>query len=341
MLGVWSGKLVCLSLHLFMSGCLYGQDFMMANRPSAVNLVLREKQHFYLSDVIDARKEKDNSLGQVIHLTRSTPLRLPGKLENVAFDFWNACVSPKNNDAQIPLVIRINTLRFRETRQSPGSVKGESFIGVQFLWYRDNEEVLLTSYDAKSNYTRPESKSIHDDFLVKMLGDALVFFDKWMTANNGKNPALVRGIRLIVEDEKIPDRRDTIFYSSDRPLEFRDFQAAPRPGRYAAMVFTSISYEGNSRVSENYLDVIIRLKVYLVKSMSWIRPESKKPNVLRHEQVHFDIAKVSAERFKKRLSSLDLTVEDHDSQIQYQFLESYREELNGTSSITIKKASLH
>ena len=63
----------------------------------------------------------------------------------------------------------------------------------------------------------------------------------------------------------------------------------------------------------------------MVKSMSWGLPEAKNAGTLRHEQLHFDITRMVVERFKKRLLSGDLTIEDYDSEIQYQFLESFRE----------------
>src|SRR5690606_5694040 len=153
-----------------------------------------------------------------------------------------------------PLVVRIRQLAFGEVREAPGKVKGESYISVQFLWYREKEEVLLTTYNAKSSYTRPESASVHDEYLVKLLGDAMVFFDKWITANKGKNPALLRGIRLVVEEDDTPSSADTVFYSRLRPLQYGDFTAPSKLGRFAAMVFTSISYEGSSRVAGNYLE---------------------------------------------------------------------------------------
>jgi predicted secreted Zn-dependent protease len=71
--------------------------------------------------------------------------------------------------------------------------------------------------------------------------------------------------------------------------------------------------------------VEIVVKVFMVKSMSWARPESRAAADLRHEQVHFDITRIVAERFKETLRNTELTVEDYDSEIQYLFLEIYRE----------------
>ncbi len=316
--------LLCLTLAVMPAGIMHAQNPVTIDILPETRLVLKESRHYFISDVIDSRKEKGKSLGRVIYLTKSQPLDLQRNLENTAFDFWSHSLTERGQN-QIPLVARIKVFGINETREAPGKIKGESLIYVEFVWYRAREELLLTSYRAKGNYTRPESSPMYEEFLPKMLGDAMLYFDKWLTLNNGKNPSLVRGVRLIIGDDYKASKADTVFYHPDRPLQYSDFKAEPKTGRYAAMVFTSISYEGNSRVENNLLEVNLKLKVYVVKSMSWILPESKNPQVLKHEQTHFDIAKISAERFKNKLGKLELTVGDHDSQIQYQFLESYRE----------------
>ena len=59
--------------------------------------------------------------------------------------------------------------------------------------------------------------------------------------------------------------------------------------------------------------------------MSWGRPDARNAFTLAHEQTHFDITRLMAERFKERLKTMDLTIEDYDSQIQYEILEIFRE----------------
>ncbi len=73
------------------------------------------------------------------------------------------------------------------------------------------------------------------------------------------------------------------------------------------------------------LQVTIAMKVFMVKSMSWGRPDARNAYTLSHEQTHFDITRLIAERFVEKLKKMDLTIEDFDSQIQYEFLESFRD----------------
>ncbi len=46
---------------------------------------------------------------------------------------------------------------------------------------------------------------------------------------------------------------------------------------------------------------------------------------LNHEQRHFDIAKIAAEHFKRKLASEQLPVDNYDGFINYDYLDAYRE----------------
>src|SRR5690606_15087862 len=113
----------------------------------------------------------------------------------------------------------------------------EATITVDLSWRRGESQIKLTTFKAKSEYTRPESAYDPEPVLRKMVTDALQYFDKWMGANIGRNPLLIRAVRLVFTEADYPDKADTVFYRPNRKLTYADFKAAPRPGRYAAMVF--------------------------------------------------------------------------------------------------------
>ena len=69
----------------------------------------------------------------------------------------------------------------------------------------------------------------------------------------------------------------------------------------------------------------LSVKSYVLKKSSWARADAKNAYALNHEQRHFDITKLVAERFKRAIQPDSLTVEDYNSLIQYQFIESFRE----------------
>ncbi|RPE13612.1 hypothetical protein EGT74_08890 [Chitinophaga lutea] len=131
---------------------------------------------------------------------------------------------------------------------------------------------------------------------------------------------------IFVEDARPEDENsDTLFYHQ-RPVQARDYRGAPRPGsRNEAVSFTSFAFDGSSRRFRDTLEITLILQVFWVKSASWSRTMPPSQHTLEHEQIHFDITRLVAERFRKKIMRLPLTMDDHDSRIQFEYLESFRE----------------
>ncbi|MCF2505896.1 hypothetical protein L0663_21040 [Dyadobacter sp. CY107] len=280
---------------------------------------------FFIQEVEDQRIIPGAGLGKVVLFGKDVPAMLPGKAEKELFTYWSFA-APKKEQTYLPLYISIKELSLNEKRVAPNKVTGEVKLSVKFRWYRNMQPVELTNYQTAANYTRPEREYDYEKLVKQLLDQSLAHFQKWMTLNAGKNPALARDIQLVFK-EIVNNDPDTVFYSPKRPLIWEDFKVrSAKPGsRYAAAVFTSFGYEGRSYPKDDDLVVEIGLKTFMVKSMSWGRPESRNASTLRHEQIHFDITRLVVEKFKARLLKADLTIEDYDSEIQYQFLEAFRE----------------
>ncbi|ASZ10390.1 hypothetical protein KTO58_23730 [Chitinophaga pendula] len=118
---------------------------------------------------------------------------------------------------------------------------------------------------------------------------------------------------------------DTIMYPS-RPLQYHDFPVrTSASGTSAAVSFTSFSYTGSSMRRKDTLQVQLSLQVFFVKSGSWMRPDARSNYTLTHEQLHFDITWLVAMRFRQKILDAALSLDDYDSYIQYEYLESFRE----------------
>ena len=299
--------------------------------PEIINLtrepasVIRTNK-FFIQDVEDKRKIKGAVFGKIIFLGKEKPASLAAPVEKELTSYWSYA-APKKNADLLPLYISVKDFQINERRLGPNRVAGDIKLDVTFRWYRNMVPVELTNYQTSATYTRSEKEYDHEKLIRQMLDQALIHFQKWMAANTGKNPALARNLKIVFKEVTGQDKADTVFYSVKRPLVWADFQGQKsRPGsRYAAAVFTSFAYEGHSYPKDDDLILQIDLKIFMVKSMSWGLPEAKNAGTLRHEQLHFDITRMVVERFKKKLESGDLTIEDYDSEIQYQFIESFRE----------------
>jgi hypothetical protein len=313
---------------LFISAVLFS---FQQNDPEIITLPkdpsgILKGNKFFIQDVEDKRKAKGANFGKLVVLGKERPVSLANTMEKELYAYWSYA-APKRNAESLPLYISVKDFQINEKRVGPNRVTGEIKLEVTYRYYRNMVPVELTNYQTSATFTRPEKDFDYAKLIKQLLDPALAHFQKWMTNNMGKNPALAKNLRIIFNEITSTDKPDTVFYSIRRPLVWSDFQGQKsRPGsRYAAAVFTSFAYEGHSYPKDNDMVLELDLKTFMVKSMSWGLTEAKNAGTLRHEQLHFDITRIVVERFKKRLLDAELTIEDYDSEIQYQFLEAFRE----------------
>ena len=316
-------------LLLFVSlGCVHtnAQQQKEILNLSQQSSALFKSYKFFIQEVEDRRKLPGNGMGKVVAFGNEVPIVLQNSAEKELFAFWSFS-APRNKDTYLPLYITVKEFQINEKKVAPNKVTGEIKLSVTFRWYRNMEPVELTNYQTSASYTRPEQKFDYEKLATQLLNQSLAHFNKWMTTNTGKNPALSRNLVLVFKEITKSNEADTVFYDPKRPLIWSDFrgQSSMRSGKYAAAVFTSFGYEGKSYPKDNDLVVEIGLKIFMVKSMSWGRSEYRTASTLRHEQLHFDVTRLVVEKFKERLRKADLTIEDYDSEIQYQFLEAFRD----------------
>jgi len=137
----------------------------------------------------------------------------------------------------------------------------------------------------------------------------------------------------VIKIQFTPDRRpenpasDSLFYRANRKLRWSDFRGKPpvRNGPSGAVSYTSFAYEGSSLRKKDTLLLNLTLQVFFVRSASWAKSFIMDGSALAHEQLHFDITWLVGLRFQQKIKMMPLTIEDYDSIIQYEYLESFRE----------------
>lgn len=140
----------------------------------------------------------------------------------------------------------------------------------------------------------------------------------------GKTAPVIKVV--FVEENRAEDpASDTLFYHQ-RHISPSDFQGrSSSSGRSEAVSYTSFAFDGSTRRYRDTLEIRLVLQVFWVKSASWTRTMPPTRHTLGHEQLHFDITRLAAERFRQKVLSMPLTFDDHDSRIQYEYLESFRD----------------
>jgi hypothetical protein len=283
---------------------------------------------FYVANVVDLRTGR-GAYAQLVPTPRAAAetVDVQGGLTAAIARFYQQGFW--QNKALRPVTVQINDCRLTETTNERGQIAGRFALALTFAWTRDDELIKLTTFRTGADYTRPPGTTdLPAQSLRRALIDAITYFNRWINQQANVNPLLSQRLRVVFTDyyRATTAREDTVFYSVNHPLTWADFQApVPRLTRYAAQVFPSISYEGRSRIVDGVTQIELLIKVYNPKSSSWVTEPARNDYALNHEQRHFDVAKIAAERFKRAIVPDSLTVTDFNSQLQYQFIESFRD----------------
>ena len=282
---------------------------------------------FYIADVLDQRPVK-SAFAQLI-------LRPDRPAETVDLDGGTGpaieryiAQSLRRNTKLRPIVLRITAGKLTETPGSRGSISGKLELGLAFDVRREDENLSLISYAGNARYQRPPGQTdVIEKTIRQSLNEGLKYLNNFMNNRAESYPALAGGLMISVTDVKTrtPASSDTVFYDPDRALTWDDFLAPPPPAnRYAAQIMPGVAYEGHSVVEKGKIKVMLKLKVFMIKSQSWVKEVGHNDYALNHEQRHFDIARLAMERFKQALNPDSLSLNDYNSNIQYRYIEMYR-----------------
>jgi hypothetical protein len=287
-------------------------------------------KEFYVANVADDRDDQREvawllpvSAAGAIPASQYTADLKGGTLAALK-QFVNFALPP--NRSLRPVVIHIRKLRIEESVLPGGSVEGKLKISLSFYLQKEDQQIHLIDYTGSAGYNRPAGQMIDvEPVLRHALQYGLTYFNTWINREADTNIKLAKGARIIFTDYTEQPEGDTIYYSAKRPLRWDDFRAKPIGGKYEAEVFPSIGYTEEVEVLKGIVNVKLAVKAYVPKSACWVKPDSRNDYSLNHEQRHFDIVKIIAERFKQKLRAEKLTVDNYDGPINVQYLESFHE----------------
>ena len=283
---------------------------------------------FFIAEVVDGRTS-----GKVAgHLIPPfTPPALPTTAQ--AVDFAGGSVPAIKNyinqslaqDASLrPVTLTIKEYQVIETPGAKGKVNGQVVISVAFEVRREGKQIHLLDYKSGARYSRSSSQlTVVEPTLRKLLNGSLEYLHLWMEREAAGNEKLAKGLQVHITDHLENTEPDTLFYDPNRSLNFSDFKGGRiPPNGFAASIFPGLSYESTAAMEQGIIQVKIRVKVYALRQLTKVRDDARDARTLNHEQRHFDIVKVAADRFKQRIQPHQLTIEDYDSMIQYEYLKA-------------------
>jgi hypothetical protein len=226
----------------------------------------------------------------------------------------------------LPVVIDISQMKLIETALPNNRVDGQIKFNLNFGIQKEYGTEALVTYQGGMHYIR-SADNLNDiePQLRKTLVNGLTFFNNWMKINTPAHIKLVKNVKINITNYTEKQEGDTIYYAANRPLTWDDFRSTyKQQGNYAAQVMPSMGYDQQNKVENGTVYVSLSMKTFLPKSTCWVNSYYKDDYTLNHEQRHFDIVKIVAEQYKKKILSEHLTPDTYEAFISMEFLEAYR-----------------
>ncbi len=115
-------------------------------------------------------------------------------------------------------------------------------------------------------------------------------------------------INVFVENKINNPSNDTIYFDFNRKLTWQDFQGKVPPGApWGAMTASGFSFNSSMKEDENNLHISVGVYTFFTKQDSWKKPEINSDYHLEHEQHHFDITRLYAQKLVGEIAKANFT----------------------------------
>ncbi len=196
-------------------------------------------QGFYINSVIDDRIEK-GAIAILALGTNSKPEMQEADLQGGAAVSISRFISRnlKKDTSERAVNISIKDFKLTETVLPNGGVDGRIQISLSFGLPKEYGVQQLLEYRGGLHYTRiPGKNEVIEAHLRSVIKSGLVYFNNWMGGNINDNPRLAKTVAFTFTNYSDKTEGDTIYYTKNRPLTWKDFQSKIRPpGPFSAVV---------------------------------------------------------------------------------------------------------
>jgi hypothetical protein len=288
-------------------------------------------KEFYIADVVDER-DNHNPFAQILSANPSKdvqPKTYPVDLRGGTFSAVKQFILqalPADKSLR-GIIIGLKTLTVNEKAVAGNRAEGHIAFAMSFYLNNGGEDkVHLADYNGSALYNRtPGNPQQVEPTLRRVLQSGITYLNNLMNQRAGKDIKLAKNVKLKFIDYGEKAEGDTIYYNIKRPLTWADFRSKVPSTRFDAEVFPTIGYTEQNEINNSIVTITIALKTCIPKSACWVREGSRTDYTLNHEQRHFDIAAIAAERFKRNLLAEDLTVANYEGPINVAYLDAYRD----------------
>lgn len=314
--------LLVLLFNIFLfSGNSFGQQVLLNLFPEGKT---RTPTAYEIGGVVDQRNQK-SKIGDVFRPGgEKISVTFKGNLDQLVSRLFSQSIDPKDSASRIQ--VRIYELELKETfNQNQKLYEGNIELGIGFFLMGSNEPVHLQDFLGSSQYRRSGfTMDKVENVVNRLFLNGLDYFHNWYLTQNLNNRTLAKTIRLEIINQLEKSSADKVVYDLERKLVWGDFRDKPRPSsRNNATIFTSFSVQGVSLMDSGSVVQTLEVSVYMVPTQSWVKTPSE--YALNHEQRHFDIVRIVADRLIHKLKMMDLDLDFYQAKINEGYLDAYRE----------------
>jgi len=101
---------------------------------------------------------------------------------------------------------------------------------------------------------------------------------------------------------QVSNDEEKMEWSATKPLTWSDFRGRPNPvADFVASTNSGMSFTFSYTVRNGRRKINFEVKSYFYPNSSWYLKEDVSPYILKHEQTHFDISELHAQKLRNRL----------------------------------------
>jgi hypothetical protein len=120
-------------------------------------------------------------------------------------------------------------------------------------------------------------------------------------------------LKVTMGNKEADAKNDTIYYSEKRPLTWDDFKGTPDYNSVGGAVTSSgFAFNANMNMNANTVYLNVNVFAFFSKKHSWKKPNINSDYHLLHEQHHFDITRICAQKFYDELLKANFTLNNYN-----------------------------
>lgn len=135
-------------------------------------------------------------------------------------------------------------------------------------------------------------------------------------------------VNVFTENKTSNPTGDTIYYDFNTRLSWQDFRGeVPSGAPWGAMTASGFSFNSSMVEEENEIEIYVGVYTFFTKHDSWKKPAVNSGYHLEHEQHHFDITRLYAQKMVQEIKKAHFTIGNYRKLLYSIFDKVYNESI--------------